>query len=193
MFEELLHRRKLPDRLVFPPAVHQQFALLWRRSVESHMEWGMTLCMDEAGRLHCRHAHAGTLDGFSPDLRVRRGERLFGTYHTHVYWGGETGIAFSDLDFAEFVARAEIPVSVAQSGDELFALVQTLQTATVAPTGLVGGNGCFYAKVADAQEADTTVSYQRALWLTNLYFGRVSGCALYRGRLFQPLKGVFRP
>jgi len=81
----------------------------------------------------------------------------------------------------------------AQSGHELFALGRTPQTVTVVPSDFLGGNGQFYARVVDLQEADATRSYQQALWLADLDFAGAFGCALYRGPLFQPLHGVFRP
>lgn len=191
MFDALLRQGELPDSLVFTPAVHRQFARLWRRSVESQNEWGVTLCLDKAGKMHCRRARAGTAKGFVPDLRVRRGERLLGVYHTHVYASGETGMAFSDLDFAEFVMRSNIPLFIVQSGDALFALVRTPQTVIALPPDFLSGQ--FYTKIADIQESDITLSYEESLWLANLHFAEAFGCALYRGRLFQPLKGVFRP
>lgn len=193
MFDALLRQGRLPEQLVFPPGVHGQFGRLWRRSVREEREWGMTLCLDKAGDVHCRHACAGTANAFASDLPVRGGERLLGVYHTHVYGSGETGVAFSDFDIAMLVVSPGIPLSVAQSGGELFALVRTRHTVSVVPQDFFGGNGLFYDKVAEFQESDVALSYQEALWLANLDFGQQFGCALYAGRLFEPLKVVFRP
>ncbi|MBI3920701.1 MAG: hypothetical protein HY318_04720 [Armatimonadetes bacterium] len=192
MFEELLHRRKLPDRLVFPPAVHRQFALLWRRSVESQTEWGMTLCVDVAGKVHCRHVCPGSKGGFAPVLRTRSGERLMGVYHTHVYIGGETGIAFSDGDFAEFVRHPEVPLFVLQSGDDLFALVRTTRTASAAPGDFSGGDGQFYGRLVEHLEVNQRFTFQEALLHTNLDFCRNLAIAFYQGIIREPLEVVVR-
>jgi hypothetical protein len=57
---------------------------------------------------------------------------------THVYASGETGVSFSDLDFAMFVARLDLPLLMAQSGNDLFAIVRTPQTARVVPPDFLG-------------------------------------------------------
>ena len=193
MWDALIGFAKLPERLLFSPSVHRRFALLWKRSVESQSEWGMTLTLDRAGKVHGRHARQGTAQDFLADIRSQHGERLAGVYHTHVYESGETGVAFSDFDIASFIICSEIPLSLVQSGEALFALVRSMQTVTIVPYDFLGGNGQFYAKLVDTMETNPRLSYQQALWLTNLRFARVFRIGLYRGQLYEPLRGVFQP
>lgn len=193
MWDALIRSRKLPESLMFPPAVHRRFALLWKQSVESQIEWGVTLSIDSAGNMHCRNAREGTTQNFLADIRSRHGERLAGVYHTHVYASGETGVAFSDFDIASVIICPAIPLSVAQSGEELFALIRSRRTVSVIPYDFLGGNGQFYAKLADMMETNPRLSYQQALWLTNLHFAQSFKIGLYRGRIFGPLRGVFQP
>lgn len=193
MFDALLRQGKLPERLVFAPAVHRQFARLWRRSVQSQMEWGVTLFVDKADRVHCRRARAGTTGAFVPDLSVQRSERLLGVYHTHVYPSGETGFAFSDGDFAEFIAHPQMLLLLAQSGGDLFALARTARTVAAVPADFLGGSGQFYGRLADCWEASPHLTFQEALIQTNVVFCRTFGIGFYQGVIHQPLQVVFRP
>jgi hypothetical protein len=183
----------LPERLDLPRHLEQQFERLWQRSTAFQTEWGLTLTVDRAGRVHGRHAQGGTFQDFVPDLVVPRGERLLGAFHTHVYADGSVGMAFSDYDFVAVIAQLDLHVSLLLSGSTLFALVRTPVTVSVAPPNFVGGNGQFYGQVLAFYEAEATRTYQEALWQTNLYFCREFGLAFYQGELFQPLEAVFRP
>jgi hypothetical protein len=112
----------LPEQLDVPLYLHRQLERLWRRSVASQTEWGLTLTVDRAGRTHGRHAHGGTDEDFAPDLTIPRQERLLGAFHTHVYVTGDTGMAFSDNDFVWLLTHPEVTLSLLQSGAVLFAM-----------------------------------------------------------------------
>jgi hypothetical protein len=188
----LIHGGPLPDRLDVPPHLHRQFDRLWRRSVASQTEWGLTLTVDRAGRLHGRHAHSGATGGFVANLRVGWDERLLGVYHTHVYASGDTGFAFGGNDFAGFVAHPKMLLLLVQSGDDLFALVRTPHTAGAVPADFLGGNGRFYERLADCWEANPHWTYQEALRQTNVDFCQTFGIAFYQGLAGQPLEVVLR-
>lgn len=91
----------LPPTVVIPAELDQVFSALWQRSsVPPYHEWGATIVEAAGGGLTIGVEIEGDENGvhFPPDALTQAG--FVGTFHTHVYEDGTTGVPFSKGDFA---------------------------------------------------------------------------------------------
>lgn len=131
-----LGEREPPDTLELPPDIQATMDRLWDRSV-AHWEggkvneYGGTLVLDQAGRLQLSHIVRGT-DSSVRLLPPAPGETLVGFFHTHPYEKLElNAMPFSGVDIAETINKGA-RIHLVQSGDRVFALVRTPETAMAA-------------------------------------------------------------
>jgi proteasome lid subunit RPN8/RPN11 len=122
---------------------------LWNASIR-YIESGMvlehaaTLVCDAEGKVKLVHPVAGAPDEVVPNYDVAEGENFVGTFHTHPYENGLTGIAFSGEDIASAINEAEW-ISFVQSGDDVFALIRTDKTVSqIQPHMVVGQVNSLY-------------------------------------------------
>ena len=166
---------------------------LWNASIR-HIESGMvlehaaTLVYDTEGKVKLAHPLAGTPDGVVPNYDVAEGEILIGTFHTHPYENGLTGMAFSGEDIASAINEAEW-ISLVQSGDDVFALIRTDQTVSqIHPHVVVGQVNNLYNSLLNRR-----LSSPDALWIANLQICKIYGLAFYAGKAKEKLEVIFQP
>lgn len=122
--------RDLPEELVLPDSLWQQMNELWQRSVariaEGQVrEWGGVLVLDDEGHLHLVDIVQGSEDRVQLTAVSRK---LFvGSFHTHPYADGTTGIAFSGADIADIINSREL-ISLVQSGRDVYMIIRTDET-----------------------------------------------------------------
>jgi proteasome lid subunit RPN8/RPN11 len=115
---------------------------LWKKSIcyierVQVVEYAATIVLNLEGRLCLRNIVSGDSTSVNPTLAVSAGEIFVGTFHTHPYESGLTGMAFSGADIASAI-NANEAISVVQSGDVLFALVRTEKTSPSADLSAFG-------------------------------------------------------
>jgi hypothetical protein len=165
---------------------------LWRRSVRQIRkgqvtEYGATIVL-QRDRLRLTHVVAGTSDDVTPLAQPGRGQVFVGTFHTHPYSTGETGVAFSGTDIASAINDRE-SVSVVQSGDIVFALVRTECT----PASV--GDKIIELKMDLLMErySEQDTPFAEAVQSANLALCAWYGLAFYRGGTEGLLEVIFQP
>jgi hypothetical protein len=129
----------------------------------------------------------GEEDRVRPDREVAVDEKLVGTFHTHPYREGYTGVAFSGQDMA-YAINTHDSITVVQSGEDVFALIPTDKTpGMVDPNVLKRG---FRERLG--QHAEEGMIFPEAMYAANLDMCEQYGIALYRGRR-DTLREVYRP
>jgi len=166
---------------------------LWMRSIRhldkrQVVEWGATIVLTKDKRLRLVGITEGDAESVTPKLEVDEGEEFIGTFHTHPYEDGTTGMAFSGIDIASAINNDE-KVSVVQSGRDIFALVRTEGTPIeVDPQRLDHGLNMAYRGYVRMGLAD-----QEALLAANLDACKRYRLAFYWGRVPQRLLEVYKP
>lgn len=98
---------ELPSQIRLPQTLWQQMNDLWQRSITEIdrgvvREWGGVLILDSQGRLRLVRPVAGT----AGQVRIARSsvrDAVVGSFHTHPYPDGTTGIGFSGRDIADTI------------------------------------------------------------------------------------------
>lgn len=166
---------------------------LWRQSVRDIaagvvVEHAATLVRGADGKVRLDYAVAGTAGTVMPVYEVAPDETFIGTYHTHPYENGLTGMAFSRADFISTISQADW-ISLVQSGDYVFALIRTDLTApTVEPLVLEAEFNRLYRA---ARQVGLRV--QEALWTANVGLCGLYGLAFYAGQIDGNLEVIFKP
>ncbi|MBC8449307.1 MAG: hypothetical protein H8D78_16285 [Chloroflexi bacterium] len=166
---------------------------LWTRSIRhldkrQVVEWGATIVLTEDKRLRLVGITEGDAEGVTPELEVDEGEEFIGTFHTHPYEDGTTGMAFSGIDIAGAINNGE-KISVVQSGRDIFALVRTEGTPVrVDPRRLDQELNTAYRGYVKMGLAD-----QEALLAANLDACEKYRLAFYWGTIPQRLLEVYKP
>jgi len=181
----------LPAEIELDKSLWQAMDGLWQRSVQritqgKVTEWGGTLMLDTEDRLRLVKVRQGTrgyvtIESDTPDQFV-------GSFHTHPYPDGTTGIGFSGADIADTISSGEL-LSIVQSGQEVFALLRTELT----PTWV---NRSRLQREHDDLHYDylgRVLSVQRAVHYTNVDLCEAYGLAFYVGVTFHKLEEVYRP
>jgi len=185
--------RNLPEEIDLPHSLWQQMDELWQRSIayvaEGQVsEWGGVLVLDEQDHLRIIGETKGTAGQVTLDPTVSEGETFVGTFHTHPYASGLTGIAFSGADFASTINHGQM-LSVVQSGDDVFALMRTDQTPRAVDNRQLAGE----FNEAYREYYRSGLSAQDAALLANLVFCTRYGLVFYSGKNGQSLKEVYKP
>lgn len=166
---------------------------LWKKSIcyieeMQVVEYAATIVLNSEGKLSLRNIVTGDSAGVNPTQFVSINEIFVGTFHTHPYENGLTGMAFSGADIASAINIKE-NISVVQSGNELFALVRTEETLPSVNVMLLDQE----VEVLFDEYVQDGLPYQEALIFANLDACVHYGLAFYAGKAFQKLKEVFRP
>ncbi len=174
-----------------PQSLWQQMDTLWQRSVAEIkrgrvIEWGGVLVLDGEGQLRLVNVVAGTEEQVR--LVVPSGMTFVGTFHTHPYADGTTGIAFSGADIADAINSGE-RISLLQSGRDTFALLRTHLTPwrvfrTLLKAQYEAAHDFYLMQRFSEQDA---VHYA----VTDLC--EAYGLAFYSGLAFERLIEVYRP
>lgn len=167
---------------------------LWERSIRDIdqgrvTEWGGILALDAEGNLTLTNQVAGTAYSIAFDLSHISDEVIFvGTFHTHPYESGLTGMAFSGADIANAINRRE-SLSLVQSGDLVFAVVRTEKTPDQVDWSAIDEelDALYRGYVKEGLFLDEA-AFQANLDLCARY-----GLAFYWGEIFGELWEVYRP
>ena len=114
--------------------------------------------------------------------------QFVGSFHTHPYPDGITGIGFSGADIADTINSGEL-LSIVQSGQEIFALLRTEFT----PARV---NRLRLQREHDDLHYDylgRVRSVQIAVHYTNADLCQAYGLAFYTGLMFHALEEMYRP
>lgn len=181
----------LPEQIELPQSLWQQMAELWQRSVAEIkrgrvLEWGGVLVLDEEERLRLVNVVAGT--GEQVKLVLPSRMTFVGTFHTHPYADGTTGIAFSGADIADAINSGE-RLSLLQSGHDVFALLRTLLTPWRVSRTLLKAQH----KAAHDFYLMQRFSEQDAVHYATTDLCEAYGLAFYSGLAFERLIEVYRP
>ena len=166
---------------------------LWRQSVRDIaagvvVEHAATLVRGADGKVRLDYAVAGIANAVTPVYTVGADETCIGTYHTHPYAEGLTGMAFSDTDIASVIEFEEW-ISLVQSGDDVFALIRTTKTVdSVVPSVLEADFDQFLNVALRAGSSE-----RAALWTANIGVCRRYGLAFYAGQVDGNLEVIFKP
>lgn len=181
----------LPEEIVLPDSLWHQMDELWQRSI-AHIaegrvsEWGGALVLDEQTNLKLANVVEGT--GERVQLRIALDETFVGSFHTHPYADGTTGIAFSGPDIADAINSGEL-ISIVQSGQDIYVIVRTDETPShVDRESLKNRHETLYWQYLGQGMSD-----ERAVYYTNLDICGDYGLAMYVGRVFEPLWEAYRP
>jgi hypothetical protein len=183
---------ELPKRFELEEQVAQQMDALWQKSVQGIdkgvvNEYGATLVKGQSGELKLVNPVKGEEDRVRPDREVAEGERLLGTFHTHPYREGYTGVAFSGQDIANAI-NSHDDITVVQSGEDVFALQPTDKTPEVIDPVVLKRE--FHQGLE--MHADEGMTFPEAMYAANLDMCEKYGIAMYRGRR-GILWEVYRP
>jgi hypothetical protein len=148
---------------------------LWRASIRDVgagvvTEHAATLVRQASGKVTLGYVVAGTSDVVNPVYNIAPDETFIGTFHTHPFEDGLTGMPFSSEDIATVINDAEW-ISLVQSGDDVFALIRTDKTiASVTLSEVERQVDTLYV----ALQTQHRLSAPDALWIANL-----RACSLY--------------
>jgi len=183
--------RDLPEEITLPDDLWRQMDGLWQRSIariaEGQVsEWGGVLVLDEQDNLKLVNIVEGTRERVQ--LRIALDRTFVGSFHTHPYADGTTGIAFSGPDIADAVNSGEL-ISILQSGRDVYAVVRTDETPShVYRESLKNRHETLHWQYLGQGMPD-----EQAVYYTNLDICEDCGLAMYVGRVFESLWEAYRP
>lgn len=170
-----------------------EMSKLWERSILDIedgrvTEWGAVLALDSKGNLRLVNEVEGDSNGVMISSAVEEDCTFVGTFHTHPYEDGTTGMAFTGADIASTINNGE-RIAIVQSGEYIFALLRTPKTPpSVDRLTLVS----WFNAMCRKYFADM-MSKQEATLATNLDMCAEYGLAFYYGRAFENLRRVYVP
>ena len=184
---------ELPERIDLG-ALNAAMNELWERSIHDIdrgqvIEWGGVLVLDAEDNLTLINQVPGTADKIGLDLSVIGDDETFvGTFHTHPYESGLTGMAFSGADIANAINQGET-LSLVQSGDLVFATLRTEKTPDRVDWSAVDEElDALYRGYAEEG-----LFFDEAAFQANLDICAKYGLAFYWGEIFDELQEVFGP
>jgi hypothetical protein len=166
---------------------------LWQQSVRDIatgvvVEHAATLVQRADGKVDLDYVVAGIANAVTPVYTVSTDATCIGTYHTHPYAEGLTGMAFSDTDIASAIGFEEW-ISLVQSGDDVFAPIRTEKTEdSVVPSVLETDFDQFLNAALRVGALE-----REALWAANVGVSRLYGLAFYAGHIDGDLEVIFKP
>ncbi len=182
--------RDLPARLNLS-SLAPEMNRLWEASVRE-IDSGIVrehaaLLVWERESLRLTNTVEGTEDDVEPDYRLAVGQQFVGTFHTHPYVNGLTGMAFSGTDIASAITDHE-NLSLVHGGSQVFCLGRTEFTPrVVAETAIVKQE----RKLLRFYQIAFSVS--QALFKINLFFCKQFNLGFYAGDTTGKLVLKFRP
>jgi len=183
--------RELPEEITLADSLWSRMDELWQRSI-AHIaegrvnEWGGVLVLGEQDDLKLANIVEGT--GERVQLSIAWGETFVGSFHTHPYADGTTGIAFSGADIADAINNEEL-ISIVQSGQDVYAVVRTDEAPShVDRESLKNRHETLYWQYLGQGMSD-----EKAVYYTNLDICQDCGLAMYVGRVFESLWEAYRP
>jgi hypothetical protein len=139
------------------------------------------------GKVRLDYVVAGIANAVTPVYTVAPDETCIGTYHTHPYVEGLTGMAFSDTDIASVIEFEEW-ISLVQSGDEVFALIRTEKTVNSVVSSVLEVDFDLFLNIA----LRVGSSEREALEAANIGVCRLYGLAFYGGQIDRNLEVIFK-
>lgn len=190
--QELPKSDDLPAGIDLGPLANEM-SKLWERSIRDIdegrvTEWGAVLALDSKGNLRLVNAVEGDSNGVMINAAVEEDCTFVGTFHTHPYEDGTTGMAFTGADIASMINSGE-RIAIVQSGEYVFACLRTPETPpSVDRLTLVS----WFNTMCRRHFADM-MSKQEATLATNLDMCAEYRLAFYYGRVFGSLRKVYVP
>jgi len=183
---------ELPSQLHLPEELWQQMDELWQRSIADIdrgvvREWGGVLILDPQGHLRLANVVGGSAERLVIRYDVPEGT-VVGSFHTHPYADGTTGVGFSGQDIADMLNTGE-RLSLLQSGREIFALLRTEKT----PDGVDALHLRALHMALYEEYRRRGLSVQRAVHYANVELCEYLWLAFYTGLAGRPLEEVYRP
>ncbi|MBM3240100.1 hypothetical protein FJZ31_27765 [Candidatus Poribacteria bacterium] len=172
--------------------IYDNMSDLWERSIAQLRsgivtEWGATLVIAKE-MLAFKNIVSGTDSRVATFIEVESSETFVGTFHTHPYEDSTTGVAFSGADIASAINNRE-NISLVQSGHKIFMLLRTEYTSRNVDAFNV--ELAFQAMVFNAMTLGK--SFIDAVFLANRRLCQIYRLALYAGKIYNSLKGVYLP
>jgi hypothetical protein len=192
LFSSAIESANLPKELDLTP-LFEDIEQLWQNSIAGIadgvvIEYAATIVLKADGTIALTNEVRGDSSGVTPVLCVETSETFIGTFHTHPRTDGLMPMPFSADDIVSAIILGE-KVSVMRSGNTIFALVKTEETATTAD--LKKAQNEFTSVVLNLRRR--AVSILDAIWVANRILCIKYGLALYVGTINQPLKEVYKP
>jgi len=184
---------ELPERIDLG-ALNAAMNELWERSTHDIdqgevTEWGGTLVLSEEGDLELVNITAGDANGVSLSHDAPSGTLFVGTFHTHPYEDGRTGMSFSGADMAVAINQANT-LTLVQSGEWVYGLLRTEKTPDrVSWFQLSDEMDQLYENYLE----DPDINSVEAAFLANLDMCVRYGLAFYYGDILSELEEVYRP
>lgn len=186
-----LSRVNLPQKIELSKDLWQVMDKLWQRSIK-HIdqarvsEWGGMLVLDKMDNLKLVNVTKGTANNLT--LQIPQQSNFVGSFHTHPYTDGTTGIAFSGADIADAINNRE-RISTLQSGSDVFALIGTDTVPfAVNRENLKSEHAALHYYYLSQGMQD-----KQAVYYTNLDICQTYKIAFYAGGVFQPLWEIYQP
>ncbi len=170
-----------------------EMSKLWERSILDTedgrvTEWGAVLALDSKGNLQLVNEVEGDSNGVMISSAVEEDCTFVGTFHTHPYKDGTTGMAFTGADIASMINSGE-RIAIVQSGEYVFTLLRTPETLSSVDWLILVSwfNTMYRGHFADM------MSKQEAALAANLDMCAEYGLAFYYGKVFESLRKVYMP
>lgn len=184
---------ELPSQLHLPEELWQQMDELWQRSIADIdrgvvREWGGVLVLDPQGQLRLTNVVAGTSGQVGIAFTPVHGT-IVGSFHTHPYADGTTGVGFSGQDIADTINGGEL-LSLLQSGLEVFALLRTEHTPMRVDAAHVKEQ---HNRLLHHYVIQEGMGVMRAVRYTNAMLCEHYGLAYYYGVTYDVLEEVYKP
>ena len=192
-YEGKLKSSELPEKVNLAE-VTAEMNDLWEKSVLNIKggevrEHAATLVLDSNGSLRMDNLVEGGPSSVTPNRDVGADRTLVGTFHTHPYPDGTTGMAFSGADIAYAINKGDT-MTLVQSGQDTFALVHTEKTPASVSRAVLEAE---FDVLFDEYVIEDAMSDQEAALVTNLDLCKRYGLAFYLGKSDGKLEVVYKP
>ena len=193
LFSGTIDSVNLPEELDLTP-LYEDMERLWQQSIANIansvvIEYAATIVLKADGALALTNEISGNSFEVTPVPCVESGEVFVGTFHTHPRIDGLMPMPFSAEDIVSAITFGE-NISVVRTGNSIFALVRTVETAVAADVNEAKSE--FEATVILILR-HRDVSILDDIWMANQILCRKYRLALYAGTIGQPLKEVYIP
>jgi hypothetical protein len=193
LYKGKLKSSELPEKVDLAEVTSEMDGL-WEKSVLNIKggevkEHAATLVLDSNGSLRMDNVVEGGPSSVIPDRDVGADKTLVGTFHTHPYPDGRTGMAFSGTDIAYALINGDT-LPLVQSGQDVFGLVRTEKTPALVNWADLEAE---FDVLFDEYVIEDGMSDQEAALVTNLDLCKRYGLAFYLGKSDGKLEVVYKP